>query len=332
MSEQVAATAEPAPVVIAGATIDPAIEHARNERAAARKAAAIAAYGAGPEAANDNAPPVEQAPTVNDNAATEQKDQPKEKPSEEAEAAPVEKPGDRVRKYLADRQEKAEAAKLKAEIAQLREQQEKALAQAREDARREAYERIKKQPKTAFEEAGLDPSGLVQSAMDEITGDPVRKLELQLEQQKSEFARARQELQELRDGLARRELQQQAESGQQYVLGFARKADEYPILNARYASDGALLQEYFTHAKEYHARTGEMPDPADMLAYMEENERSVYTKVYGAPNDKPKPAVRGRTKGISPAAAMQRQSLDAPGITPEDRRARAKEAYLKAVR
>lgn len=342
MSEAQAVTPAAAPPGMAdttlphGAIVDPAVETARAERAAARKAAAAAAFnGASVEPVKA---PVAQETTDDDGEAevaapktqlerAAEKTAPKEEPEAQAE-----KPGDRVRKYLAERQEKAEAAKLKAEIASLREQQEKALEQARVDARREAFERVKKQPKAAFEEYGLDPSGLVQSAMDEITTDPVRKLELQLEQQKSEHQRAMQELRDLRDGLSRRELQQQAESGQRYVLGFARQADAYPLLNARYENDGALLQEYFGHAKEYHARTGEMPPPEEMLAYMEDRERAVYSKVYGAVTP-PKAKANGKTRGLSPADANARASGGAVGpMTPEQRKKAAEEAFLKATR
>lgn len=295
---------------------------------AARRAAAIAAAGGG----EDEDPTDPELPV-----SPSDKPEPKVEPKAPAEPAPetVETAADRVKRYIQGRAEKAEAAKLKAEIEGLRAEHARALQQAKLDAQRELTDKFRKAPKAALGEYGLDPSQLVQSAMDELTTDPVRKLELQIEQQRAAHADALRQIEELKGGLQQRETQQTIDHGRRAVLSEARNEETYPLLNARFeGDDNALLQTVFAHAHEYQQRAGSWPDTADLLTYLEDRERSIYTKVQPrlTMSAAPKTNGQGRTKGIPQNAAAARISTAQAANTPEARRQAAKEAYLKAER
>lgn len=255
----------------------------------------------------------------------------------------------RLKRREKDHAERAETKRQQEEIrammADLKRQKEEL------SKREEWFDQLKKDPATAFREAGWDPDEGVMALAEQNTkeGKLARQLRELAEHNKRLESRLTEREKQEAEWRDRQRLEQQSASRQQAVSEFtklATNADEFPALSRVYKGrEKALIRdaddvwdEY--HQSDYYKRTGDRISLKDVAEYLDKQLKSNIglessQKAESSQGSVPQ-SVRAKTVGrtVTTANASERRTVDMSpeDMTDDERREAAKAAAKKAIR
>lgn len=262
-----------------------------------------------------------------------------------AEAPPAVDPAAEVARILAEREEKAEAKRVRSEI----EAERAAAKQEREAAAKERADaaafiaKLRQNPRQAIQEAGWKGDELVLDLARD--GTPEGQMAAQLRAERE----ARQSLeQQLKSFLEEHKgaQQRQAEEAEranvraveQRFVTAALNSEKHPTLARLFTGDEqSVLQQGYRVAQEYHRKTGEWLNEADIAAYLElkwsERLGTEATPAKGKQGSAPQRSAKGSAT-VTQAAASERRTISKPPeeMTMDERIAEAKAAARKTIR
>lgn len=236
-----------------------------------------------------------------------------------------------------EREFQVQAAQAKREL----EQQMAEVAALRAEIERERafYAELRTKPIEAIRKSGWNPDELILSLAK--AGTPEGQLAARLEEE----ARARQTLEQRLQEMAQRDEERQKQAAlqaqeagiraaEQRFVGFVNDPEVCPTLSRLFKGrEHVIVAEGHRVAREYHSRTGQIPNERDIAEFLEsewaESGSSTTSQVGKAPQRR---AASSAT--VSPSEASERRTVakNLAEMSDDDRIREAKAAAIKAIK
>lgn len=192
----------------------------------------------------------------------------------------------------------------------------------------------------AVREIGLNPSKIVQAAIQAAQPDPLRDAQLDWQKKYGTVEEKLAALEQLLEKQQKLQVQQESKQVVDEFVGYLKTNEEsYPTLNAIYGDDhGELVDKANALAIRYKENTGRVAKWDDLLEYLESLENSKYSRIqkHQAASNKapPKGKPANGTRVLSTADSSQRASTPMPieKMTESQRRDYLKSVVEKAMR
>lgn len=243
----------------------------------------------------------------------------------------------KLAQFLESKKERGQAQVLREENERLKAEMKANEERIRQEATAQVLAQLKKSAPELLRQHNLPPQELAQQLMDDLTQDPLKMTQRELEEAKARLAAQDAKLEEFikrQEEMANTTAQERDK--QRMIATVADSADKFPFLVAKYAQNpDALAARINQIGWEVFQNTGHKPSYEDVAEHLEEVEYKEHTSI----TERLKPAApassvaAGRKTGRTLSAKMAgRESAvrSAEDLTDEERRANAKQAWRKA--